>query len=382
MKHWQKILIGTYIGCLALLLLAEFNVPGLAAVRATDQVLLLLALIFLPFVLLASVHVVGAITLKVSGKELHVEMREIKQQLEGVQRDTVGRFAMAEQVLVPMLIGEDPQRTARLEASGVIVVSKLAQSQLVLGHLLANHLQAGGVRCQRRVPGGNTLKNFADLKYGWIDAYIEYTGTACQMLGLDWRNHEDDQIWTQLNARTEGLGITWLRPLGFTDDYKIVMLADNAKKHGVDSIAGLRRLSRGLTFAADIEFLNRRDGYPSLTAVYGVCFGQIEICGFGDRYELLRSGAVDVTIGWESDPSLYAPDIVALDDPLKMFPTYRALPVVRTEALERVPNLRKALETFGQGLTTRRLTEAVEEIENRGADSEIYDAVARKMVSA
>ena len=51
-----------YVALLLVLLLAELGVPGLNWLRATNQVLILLALLFLPFLFLAASHAVRSIS--------------------------------------------------------------------------------------------------------------------------------------------------------------------------------------------------------------------------------------------------------------------------------------------------------------------------------
>src|SRR5262249_41264804 len=60
----------------------------------------------------------------------------------------------------------------------VVVGSKNFTEQLVLGELLAQAIEAGGVSVDRRLNLGGTLICDRALMTGDIDVYVEYTGTA------------------------------------------------------------------------------------------------------------------------------------------------------------------------------------------------------------
>jgi hypothetical protein len=128
-----------YIVLLLLLLFAELGVPGLGWLRATNQVLILLALLFLPFLFLAASQAVRSISLKISGQELHLELVElrdsVRKDLTGVETRFAGQISTAEQALWPMLAGDDPTCEQRWNEKRIVIGSKLDPSQAFFAHM-------------------------------------------------------------------------------------------------------------------------------------------------------------------------------------------------------------------------------------------------------
>jgi osmoprotectant transport system permease protein len=63
----------------------------------------------------------------------------------------------------------------------------------------------------------------------------------------------------------------------------------------------------------------------------------------GLAYEAIRTGRIDVIDTWTTDGKLLRYDIRILEDDSAFFPPYDAAPIVRTETLERLPELREIL---------------------------------------
>jgi osmoprotectant transport system substrate-binding protein len=59
-----------------------------------------------------------------------------------------------------------------------VVASKNFTEQLVLGELIAQQLERGGLSVERKLNLGGTLLAHQALLSGGIDLYPEYTGTA------------------------------------------------------------------------------------------------------------------------------------------------------------------------------------------------------------
>jgi glycine betaine/choline ABC-type transport system substrate-binding protein len=370
-----------YIVLLLLLLLAELGLPGLSWLRATNEVLILLALLFLPFLFLAASRVVRSIGLKISGQELHLELIELRDnvqnEIKGVETRSADQVSTAEQALWPMLAGDDPSREHRWRDKEIIIGSKLDASQAFLAHFVALQLKQSvpGLQYITRVPNGGSLKNFADLKYHWIDLYIEYTGTACQYFNIDHRDKKPEELIAALNDFGHGIGVQWQSRLGASENYQLVIQSELAEAEGITTIEDLKRIASTLVFTADPEFLNRRDGYVGLRSAYDLDFRRVEPCRVTARYAMLDSGEADVFIGYETDPELRSPKLKVLRDPARFFPDYDAVPVVSTDALQRIPGLQCALDRLRNCISTKDLTDVVEKLRHRGS----HPAMARQL---
>ena len=382
-----SIAVVMYLTLLLLLLLAELRVPGLGWLRATNQVLILLALLFLPFLFLAASQAIRSVSLKISGQELHLELVELRDsvnhELKTVETRVAQQVSTAEQALWPMLAGDDWTREQRWSENRIIIGSKLDPSQAFFAQLLAVWLEqrVPGLRCVTRVPNGGSLKNFADLKHGWIDVYIEYTGTAAQYFNIDHRGKTPGQMLDELNAYGEQIGVRWADRLGATEGYALVTSSRLAEEHGLRTIRDLSRSASRFVFTADPEFLNRRDCYLGLTSVYDLNFRRVEPCRITERYALLESGEADVGVAYETDPELQSPTLRVLQDSEGFFPEYHAVPAFSAGAAEHIAGLEQALASLAGIMTTPDLVQVVHKLRNRGNHQAVVREIAQQFVA-
>ena len=377
-----KLLVGIYIAALFVLFLAELGTPGLQQLRATNQVLILLALLLLPFIVMGMGQVIRSLTLKISGQELHVELKELKhdvgKEVDRVETNLAGQVSNAEQALWPMLAGYNPDLDKRLggQQKHFIVGSKQDTSQVFFAALLGLTVesQLDNARCELRVPNGGSMKNFADLKYRWIDMYMDYTGTCSQYFNIDHKGKSNATIIEELNFYGDKIGIRFLEPLGASEDYCLVMHEKRAKELGVNSLRDLKNVAPRLIFTADPEFLNRKDCYLGMKK-YGLDFKSVKPCRINERYALMQTGEADLFVGYETDPELKFGSVVRLQDPDEFFPRYLALPLVHIEALERVPELEQAMHRLAGCLATEDLINVVVEL----SKTHRHPAIARDL---
>ena len=383
-----KILIGIYMAVLLVLFLAEAGVSLFEPFRATNQKLLLLALFIIPFIVAGMGQVIRSLTLKISGQELHVELKELKhdvgKEVDRVETNLAGQVSNAEQALWPMLAGYNPDIEKRLGGTDkkIIIGSKLDTSQVFFAALLGQAVESESqnTKCELRVPNGGSMKNFADLKFRWIDMYVDYTGTCSQYFNIDHKGKTDEAIIEELNFYGENIGIKFLSPLGASEDYCLVMHEDKANELGITTIRDLRAAAPHMTFTADPEFLNRKDCYLGLKA-YGLDFKAVKPCKISERYSLMKSGEADLFVGYETDPELKFGSVVRLKDPDEFFPRYMALPLVHMDALEKVPDLEHALSKLSNRLTTNDLIKVVVELSKMHRHPAVARDLAKRFVS-
>jgi len=377
-------IIGLYLVLLAVLLLAELGVPGLDRFRATNQVLLLLVLLFLPFLLIASSRTIRSISLKLSGQEIHVELsefeKELKSEVQRVERKSASQLSNAEQALWTLLAGKNQAAASRWRERRIIIGAKEHVSQIFFAHFIAEWLQRQipGLHCELRVPNGGSLKNFADVRFQWIDLYVDYVGTAIQFFNIDHHHQTNTELVKQLNNYGEAIGVKFLAPLGVTENYCLVMLRDKAEILGIENMSQLSMSAGRLTFTADPEFFNRRDCYLGMIGEYQMAFGTLEVCEVTERYALLDTGTVDVFVGYETDPELHTRkrELMVLADDKGFFPSYEALPVLSYGLSQTLPEIEPVLVQLAGKLTTADLIEEVHKLSVEGS----HPAIARDLV--
>ncbi len=362
------------------LLINEIFISGL---RATNQVLLLTALLLVPLSILGISRFVDSLTLKVSGQEISLKLRD---RLLIEVSEVSSQVSTAEQALWPMLAGHDPHATTRLKENParLIIGSKEDVSQVFFAHLLAECSQLAKRRVNPilRVPNGGSLKNFADLTHGWIDVYMDFTGTCCGYFNIEQHDKTDATILEELNFHGSRLGIRFMPMLEASEDYCLAAHPDAAAKHQLKKISDLSNKAGELVFAADAEFLNRKDCFLGLEEKYDLQFAKQHTVSVVDRYEFLEDGRADIFVAYETDPELRTGRVVRLQDEDHFFPRYRATPAVREEALNEIEGLAQALSTLDGKITSQQLGQVVDHLNRHNRSSIIASAKAKEFVQS
>lgn len=399
--RFVMLLIVFYVLIIGLFLLGELRTPGFAAFRATDKIIILCVLLFLPFFIVAAPKFINTLTLKFGGgKEVEVRLNQVSDRvssavdelqqidsaveiLDSISKNLETRLARhvsaTEQCLWPMLAGINPfaENRWRNDPPQITIGSKEDISHIFFAWFLKRWLerQLDRVDIVVRFPNGGSQKNFVDVKHRWVDMYIDFTGTCCQYFSIDHRHQTDEQVRERLNEYCIPMGMEFMPMLSATENYLLVMRREVAARHNIETITDLSREANRLVFSADPEYMNRNDCWLGLQKAYGLPFKDVLPCLVTDRYAFLEDNAADVFVGYETDPEIQTHDLLVLEDNKQFFPNYAALPLVSRGLLEAVPAVREALNLLEGKITTADLIEAVRELSDgiRSRDDIIAD---------
>jgi osmoprotectant transport system substrate-binding protein len=265
----------------------------------------------------------------------------------------------------------------------VSVGSKNFTEQLLLGELLAQMLEDSGFSSiERRFYLAGTYICHQALLAGRIDMYVEYTGTALAAV-LKERPVADParvlETVRQEYARRFNLQV--MPPLGFDNSFAIVMRGDDAQRLKIRTLSQLAAAAPRLRIGVGYEFLERPDGYKGLASTYGLKFAEApRVMDLGLLYRALESRQVDVAVGSNTDGLIAALNLVVLEDDKDYFPPYQAVPIVRSETLQRHPQARNALLRLEGKISAeemRRMNYAVDG-EKRDAAAVIRECLRQK----
>ena len=210
-------------------------------------------------------------------------------------------------------------------AEPVRIASKNFNESYILAEVIAQRLEAAGVTVDRRFGLGGTLICFDALAAGEIDLYVEYTGTLSQaILGSPGVTEIE-----ALNELIADRGLAMLAPLGFNNTYAMATPRAVAEARGLERISDMSAHA-DLRVVVSHEFLEREDGWPGLSAAYGL---KMPVTGIehGLAYQAIAEGSIDVTDAYSTDGELERYDLKVLEDDLGYFPEYLAAPLVRTD---------------------------------------------------
>lgn len=251
-------------------------------------------------------------------------------------------------------------------ATTVVIGSKDGSEMIVLGHMLADLVEAHtGFKVDRRFNLGGTLVCYNALRQGGLDAYVEYTGTALTTILKDPPQNDPGRVLQRVRAvLADRDKIACLDPFGFENTFAILMRREQAESLGIRTISDLRRHTATIRPGFGPEFMNRPDGYPGLIKAYDLNFAIAprEM----DRnllYQAVAQGSLDLAAGDSTDGRISAFDLVSLKDDRRYFPPYEAVTLVRAETLQKDSRLRKTLDQLAGQIdapTMRRLNQEVD----------------------
>jgi osmoprotectant transport system substrate-binding protein len=247
----------------------------------------------------------------------------------------------------------------------IVVGSKNFTEQVVLGELLAQELEAAGLRVERRFFLGGTYIAHQALLAGRIDLYVEYTGTALTAVLKQPVASDPRAVWDTVRREyAHRFGLRVLPSLGFENTFAIVIRGDDARRLGVLTLSDAARHASGWRAGFGYEFLERPDGYAGLAATYDLHFAAPpRIMDLGLLYRALTEKQVDLVAGNSTDGPIAALGLTVLEDDRRHFPPYEAVPVVREETLARFPAVLRAIEFLSgkiSALEMRRMNHAVD----------------------
>jgi osmoprotectant transport system substrate-binding protein len=242
---------------------------------------------------------------------------------------------------------------------------------VVLGELLAQHIEAvTGMKVERRFYlAGSYICNQA-LIAGRIDSYVEYTGTALTAI-LKQPVDKDPQrvVDTVRRLYLQRYQVVATEPLGFENTFAMVIRGQQAKELHLTTLSEAARYTPQWKLGVGYEFEQRPDGLPGLQQAYGFKFdGSPRLMDLGLLYRALNGRQVDIIAGNSTDGPIKAFQLTVLQDDKHYFPPYQAIPLVRQEALDRWPQLRRAFADLGGKITAEEMQTMNEAVDGEHRD--------------
>jgi len=240
----------------------------------------------------------------------------------------------------------------------LIVGSKNFTEQNVLGEIIAQHVENRlHAPVTRKLNLGGTLLAHSALLNREIDLYPEYTGTAftnvLKQSGITDTTIVFERVRTEYQ---EGMGLTWLDPLGFDNTFAMAVRGSDARDRGLQTLSDAAADQQGFVLGAGYEFVERPDGFGALNRAYNLHWiGSTKSMDLGLLYTALQQKQVSMIAGNATDGPLSVLDIKPLADDKHAFPPYQACIVVRTEKLNSNAQLKAALAELSGKFTTEKM---------------------------
>lgn len=237
----------------------------------------------------------------------------------------------------------------------VVVSSKIDTEGSVLGELIIQTLERGGVPTEDRLQLGGTSVVRSALEAGEIDLYPEYTGNGAFFFDMTdspvWNRAED--AYQTVKQRDAAQGLIWLKPASANNTWAMSIREDVATANGLttlDDLADYVNQGGEFKFAASAEFVESAQALPAFQDAYGFELGddQLLVLSGGNTAATMRAAAqqtsgVNGAMTYGTDGGLSALGLVVLEDIKGVQPVYQPSPVVRAEVLDAYPEIETLL---------------------------------------
>jgi osmoprotectant transport system substrate-binding protein len=281
-----------------------------------------------------------------------------------------------------LLLGAVLSTAVLAQNAPVRVGSKIDTEGKLLGNLIVQTLEAGGVRTESRVALGNTKVVRGAINSGEIDIYPEYTGNGAFMFA-----EESNPAWKNLRAGYERVRtldleknhIVWLEPAPANNTWAIAVRKDVADANKLRTLDDMGKWIAGggqFKLAASAEFVERADALPAFQAAYGFKLkpDQIVALAGGDTAVTIRAAAektsgVNAAMAYGTDGPVAALGLVIMADPKGVQPVYAPSPIVREEVLAKNPKIKTLLEPVFKTLDGPTLQTLNAKIQLEGQDA-------------
>jgi osmoprotectant transport system permease protein len=220
-----------------------------------------------------------------------------------------------------------------LKKETITIGSKRFTESYVVGEILYKTIKnTHEVNVDLKPGMGNTAILFSALKNGQIDLYPDYSATISnEILKSDKR-----LSIAEINEGLKGYGIKAGVPLGFSNNFVLVMNKEKADSLGIKTISQLAKY-KNLNLGLTQEFIARRDGWEGLKNTYQLPFRDLKGLDHGLAYDALNHKQVDVIVSYSTDPKLSSEAFTILKDDLEYFPSYDAIVLFRENFPTRAP---------------------------------------------
>lgn len=248
----------------------------------------------------------------------------------------------------------------------LVVGSKNFTEQLILGEIIAQHIEARMHQpVERRLDLGGTLLAQQALVAGDIDMYPEYTGTAFTNVLKRSGVTDPAVVLEQVRADySSGFHLAWMNPLGFDNSFAMTVRGPDARAQHLETLSDAAADPKGFILGAGYEFLTRPDAYGALNRAYSIKWdGAPKSMDLGLLYRALEQKQVSMAAGNTTDGQLSELDVKVLVDDKHVFPPYQACIVVRQDTLAKYANLRAILSELSGKISDAAMREMNYEVD-------------------
>ena len=230
--------------------------------------------------------------------------------------------------------------------------------QFILGQIYKQGLEKAGYTVQYQQGLGAREVVFPALESGQLDMYVEYAGSALQILAKQAPDKDADKVLTDLTQFLATKGIKPLQQAPMEDKNALSVTKQTAEKYNLTTISDLAKVQDKLVMGGPPECKDRATCYKGLQQAYGLpnlSFKSISQGGL--KYSALANGDIQVALSFTTDGPIAKQGLVVLQDDKGVFPPDHAVPVVRQAFLDSAGSeFEQAVNKLTAAITTEEIT--------------------------
>src|SRR5919108_5438537 len=230
--------------------------------------------------------------------------------------------------------------------------------QFILGEIYKQGLEKAGYTVQYQQGLGAREVVFPALESGQLDMYVEYAGSALQILAKQAPDKDADKVLTDLTQFLATKGIKPLQQAPMEDKNALSVTKQTAEKYNLTTISDLAKVQDKLVMGGPPECKDRATCYKGLQQAYGLpnlSFKSISQGGL--KYSALANGDIQVALSFTTDGPIAKQGLVVLQDDKGVFPPDHAVPVVRQAFLDSAGSeFEQAVNKLTAAITTEEIT--------------------------
>jgi osmoprotectant transport system permease protein len=255
----------------------------------------------------------------------------------------------------------------------VVVGSKDFTESVLLAEVVAQMLEARGVRVERQFELGGNLPHDA-LLAGRIDLYPEYTGTSYTAILHYPVNTDPREVYEKVKIDYQTrFNVMVSEPIGFENTFAILVRGADARRLKLRTVSDAIPQAAKWRAGFGQDFMTRDDGYPGFSKAYALRFAERPSeMDLSLTYIALQSGQVDLIAGNSTEGRIAALDLVQLEDDRRYFPPYEAVYLVRQDTVAAVTELKETLIKLAGAITTDEMRQMNYEVDaNKRTPAEV-----------
>lgn len=229
----------------------------------------------------------------------------------------------------------------------VVIGVKNTTESRILSEMVKCRLERATETAVRTIQLSSTSLAFQALRHGYIDLYLEYSGTIYSSFFKNRGKVNAQEVNSIVkDFLIKNFHIRSHSSLGFNNTYALAVRKEMAEKLSLRNISDLIKCASLLRIGTTSEFHDRLDGLRGLKELYGFSFKEERILDPGLRYCALASHDIDVIDAFTTDGLLLAHNFQLLEDSDRFFPPYYAIFLTNEKSYKNHPYVESAIQDF------------------------------------